>query len=326
MLKKLLCSSTVLLIILFVYAGLAYGDDLKTGVITANSVNVRETPSISDDNIITQVDKGTKVNIVSVKSDWTKVQYDNVTGWVSNDFIKSTNSVLGTGVVTASVLRVRSSADTSADNVIDNLQKGDVVTVILQSGDWYKVKTSDGTVGWVSNDYVTFKSSGTSRGDVVRAEDSTPAPVTTDAPDTTTTPDVNTDNQDSQGTSDLGQQLVAYAKRFLDSPYVYGGTSPSGFDCSGFVGYVYKHFGISLERTAADQSEQGTRVTKDNLQPGDLIFFDTNGGHNNISHVGMYIGNGKFIHAESYRYGVTITDLYEDYYVNSYMRARRIIN
>lgn len=85
--------------------------------------------------------------------------------------------------------------------------------------------------------------------------------------------------------------VISYARQYLGTPYVYGGTSPSGFDCSGFVQYVYKNAaGISLPRTTYDQIGVGSRVSQDQLQPGDLVFPDT-------GHVGIYIGGGQMIHA-----------------------------
>src|SRR5690606_19952748 len=130
---------------------------------------------------------------------------------------------------------------------------------------------------------------------------------------------------DSSKDTDIGSKLVAYAKKFMDSPYRYGGETPSGFDCSGFTKYVFKNFGISLERTAASQANQGKAVSKSELQVGDLVFFAT-GGSNKINHVGIYIGGGNFIHAESKREGVTITGLNETYYKKSYVKARRKLN
>lgn len=86
--------------------------------------------------------------------------------------------------------------------------------------------------------------------------------------------------------------IVAYASNFLGVPYVWGGTSPSGFDCSGFVQYVYAHFGISIPRTSQEQQGVGTSVSRGNLQPGDLVFFGSP-----AYHVGIYVGNGSYINA-----------------------------
>ena len=90
----------------------------------------------------------------------------------------------------------------------------------------------------------------------------------------------------------MSQRVVSYAKRFLGVRYVYGGSSPrSGFDCSGFVRYVYGHFGITLAHSSYAQADSGTRVARGSLKPGDLVFFD------GVGHVGLYVGNGRFIHA-----------------------------
>lgn len=114
----------------------------------------------------------------------------------------------------------------------------------------------------------------------------------------------------------LGEKIVHKALAYLGDPYVWGGTSPSGFDCSGFTQYVFKQFGIDIPRTAAAQATVGTYVDKADLQPGDLVFFDTMG--DGISHVGIYIGQGKFINAAS-------TDVEIDYINNPYYWSSRYV-
>ncbi len=118
----------------------------------------------------------------------------------------------------------------------------------------------------------------------------------------------------------LGQQISDYAQKFINDPYVWGGMSPSGFDCSGFTKYVFNHFGMALPRTASGQTALGSYVKESNLQSGDLVFFDTDGS--GISHVGIYIGNGQFISAASVN--VCISSLYTGYWANSYVTARHI--
>lgn len=129
---------------------------------------------------------------------------------------------------------------------------------------------------------------------------------------------------DSSGSgSGTGQTVIDYAMGFLGVNYVYGGTSPSGFDCSGLVYYCYKHFGYSLNRTAAGLAYNGTAVSKSELQVGDVILFASGGG-GYIGHTGMYVGNGQFIHAPHTGDVVKISDLSSTYYTNNYWGARRI--
>ena len=122
----------------------------------------------------------------------------------------------------------------------------------------------------------------------------------------------------------IGDQAAALALEFLGTKYVWGGSSPSGFDCSGLVYYVYKQFGIYLPRVAANQAKSGTYVSMSNLKPGDLVFFYTDKSRPNyVAHTGMYIGNGQFIHASSSKTGVIISGLFNSWYTSVYQGARR---
>ena len=109
----------------------------------------------------------------------------------------------------------------------------------------------------------------------------------------------NNANNNNNTVSTKANEVIAYAKTLLGKPYVWGAQGPNSFDCSGFTYYVFKNkAGIVLPRTSSAQSKYGTYVSKSNLKAGDLVFFDTNGANDgNVSHVGMYIGNGQMIHA-----------------------------
>lgn len=114
--------------------------------------------------------------------------------------------------------------------------------------------------------------------------------------------------------------LVSNALNLIGVPYLFGGTSRSGFDCSGYTQYVFKGSGISLPRTAAGQFGVGSSVNKDQLQAGDLVFFTTY--ESGASHVGIYIGGGSFVHA--FNSGVRTSSLSESYYSSRYLGARRV--
>jgi cell wall-associated NlpC family hydrolase len=123
--------------------------------------------------------------------------------------------------------------------------------------------------------------------------------------------------------SSKGEQMVAEAKKYLGTKYVYGGASPSGFDCSGLLLYVAKKFGIDLPHKASIQATMGTAVDKANLQPGDMVFFKTDGS-GGVSHAGMYVGNGQFIHAPKTGDVVKISNLNDSYYTKAWAGARRM--
>lgn len=121
-----------------------------------------------------------------------------------------------------------------------------------------------------------------------------------------------------------GQEIAAYAKQFLGTPYVWGGNSlQSGIDCSGLVQQVYKKFGLSVPRVTYDQIGTGRAVKMDGLQVGDMIFFDF-GGRSGPDHVGIYLGDGKFIHAPRPGKGVEVSDLKSGYYQDTFVGGRRV--
>jgi N-acetylmuramoyl-L-alanine amidase len=205
-----------------------------------------------------------------------------------------------TVTVTASALNLRKGPATS-NPIVVTLNKGLKLSVIDQSNGWYKVKTPAGTLGWVIGTYVTSSDTIAARGNISRTLAAT--------------------------ASKLPSDILGFAKKYLGVKYVWGGESPSGFDCSGFVYYVFKHFGFEMERTASSQATQGDKISKSDLTPGDLVFFDTNGGHNKINHVGIYIGGGKFIQSSSgsSAHKVVISNLTSGFYADSYMTARRLL-
>jgi cell wall-associated NlpC family hydrolase len=128
----------------------------------------------------------------------------------------------------------------------------------------------------------------------------------------------------SSGSSESVMKVIDYAKRYLGVDYSFGSSSPNEFDCSGFTMFVFRTVGITLPHSAAGQANLGHAVSKDNLEPGDLVFFETYKA--GISHVGIYLGNGYFIHASSGAGHVTITSLSEAFYAERFRGGARILN
>lgn len=198
--------------------------------------------------------------------------------------------------------------------IVDSLILNNQVTVIAEAGDWYKIKVGDIT-GYIAKRLLSnTKTETTDRNSQEREETS-----------------VNQNEQQSNTNSQVlasskGQEIVEYAKKYLGCRYVYGGSGPSTFDCSGFTMYVYKHFGINLSHSAVAQAKNGVYVSKSNLQPGDLVFFKDYQTMNGIGHCGIYIGDGNFIHASSGTgYCVKISTLLSGSYNTRYETARRLI-
>ncbi|MGI9860506.1 peptidoglycan endopeptidase [Moorella naiadis] len=126
---------------------------------------------------------------------------------------------------------------------------------------------------------------------------------------------------ESVAPSTVGARIAAIARQYEGTPYRWGGTSPKGFDCSGFTLYVFDRVGIDLPHSASDQASLGTHVDKDELMPGDLVFFHTYA--RGISHVGIYVGDGNFISATNS--GVSIDSINDPYYWGPrYVGARRV--
>ena len=192
-----------------------------------------------------------------------------------------------TGTVNANQVNFRQKPTTSA-KIIKRVGKGTKITVISKKGSWYKVRLS-GKVGYINARYAKRTATTSNRG--------------SDRPS-------------------KGERAVEYAKQFIGVRYNYGHTSPSeGFDCSGMIYYVYKHFGITLNRSSSGMANNGRKILASDLQPGDILLFKQHGGYD---HSAIYIGDGKMIHAETHA-GVNINVLMDNgYYEKSFAKAVRI--
>ncbi len=151
-----------------------------------------------------------------------------------------------------------------------------------------------------------------------------PKPAQTSAASQNNTAAASTnDVSPNRGATKEASNILLTAKKYLGVRYVYGGESPKGFDCSGFVQYVFEKHGISLPRSSSQQATVGVKVSKSQAKPGDLVFFNTGGGRG-ISHVGIYLGSNKFIHA-SQNDGITITSLGSSYYAPRLVTIKRVL-
>ena len=265
---------------------------LGAGTVTADALRLRSTPA-TEGEILATVSSGTSVVVLDEAEDgWYKVNYNSVEGYMSGEYLDVATKAetdLGYGKVDAdgSTLNMRAGASTSFASLC-SIPSGTVLELEGVYEGWYKV-TYAGNTGYVSSDYITI----------------TTEPTTASS-------------------SALGEQIVALAKQYLGTPYVLGGNGPSSFDCSGFTKYIYAQFGYTLNRTATDQLQNGVSISRDELQPGDLVFFKYNTSKP-VSHVGIYIGGGEFIHASTNRYMVQIDQMNSDHYDNVFVYARRIL-
>lgn len=275
----------------------AYAAATCVGVATVEGDGLRLRSAASvEAEVLDTADKGdVAVVLEEAKDGWYKVDFGTQVGYMSAGFV-SVETVkdvdLGYGRVTTSGGKLNLRADaTTAAAVVTKLPYGTAVNVIGVKDGWFKV-TYAGQTGYASSDYITL----------AQDEKGTRADAGTA----------------TQSTSALGAQIVAEAMKHLGKEYRAGGKGPNSFDCSGFVYYVCKQFGITLSGGSTNQwrTAPGTRIySVSELQPGDLFFVCDPARANGYatSHVGIYIGNGRMIHASTYGVGVTISSITGNY-------------
>ena len=285
------------------------------GTVTANGLRLRAEANTTS-SVLAKTNTGAHAVVLEPEKDgWYKVSYAAQEGYMSADYLTletKADADLGYGKVTTggSVLNMRGGPGTGFDKV-RTLSDGTVVQLTGMDSGWYKV-TYKGSQGYVSSDYITP----CAREEAPKAQ-------------TAVTKDAQTLNPTgvwgSGASTQAGLDLVEYGKQFLGVPYVYGGNGPDKFDCSGFTKYVYTHFGYKIGRTASSQLGYGTSVAADQLQAGDLVFFNEGNPSVAATHVGIYIADGQFIHATTNHNMVEIDTLYGSYNSRYYIGARRIL-
>ncbi len=310
----------------------------------SSEISIKILPSINSMEV-TKVTKDTEITVVEIINDWCHIETSTYTGWIRIKLLKDAVKVADAekseepttedakteepettepetqtkkGYVNVETVNLRKDKSTSSEK-IDSITKNTEVTILGEEDGWYKVKVGNLT-GYISKKYISDKKveEVTSRAsDTARQIQES---KTTEQTDTNTSSAVaSTAAPTAAPTGSKGSDVVSFAKQYLGYKYVAGGASPStGFDCSGFTSYVYKNFGVSLNRTSSGQRSNGVAVDKSNLQPGDIVCFS--------GHVGLYIGNNQFIHASNPKGGVKINSLSDSYYVKNYITSRRVID
>lgn len=286
------------------------------GIVKASKLNLRSEPS-SNSKIITQAPKADYVVITGKVGEWYRVNYNLVSGYMHQAYLNVytvKNIELGYGRITGNKVNLRSGPGTTY-SVASQANTNDTAYIIGLNNQWYKV-ICKGLVCYVRSDYLELTEI------PYENQASTKQPkFFVNGKSTGVVPSANALTGSSTDT--LANQIIANAKKHLGTPYVWGGDGPGGFDCSGFTQYILAQSGIKLPRNTADQYKIGTYVSKTNLRPGDLVFL-ANTYRSGISHVGIYIGDGNFIHASSSK-GVTISSLSGSYYQQHYYGSKRIL-
>jgi len=289
-----------------------------TGTVDVGSsyLRVRKSNSTSS-TVLTRLSTGTKVDVLSqTDNGWYKIAYKDIIGYVSGDYLVVTEdpapvqepAAEETSAPSQDIAKEEAptAGDSSEDSLhvrvttsvlnvrsgpgtgyskVGRLTAGKVVEVLETQGSWYKIDS-----GYISSEYTMV-----------------------------------VDKAEAQAAG-LGAEIAEYALSFLGVPYVYGGSTPKGFDCSGLTYYIYKQFGYTINRTASAQLDNGTPVSMSELQPGDLVMFKKAGtGSKRASHVGIYIGNGQFVHASSPKVDTIVSHLSDSYYTTGFVGGRRIV-
>lgn len=299
------------------------GDHYMSFAKVTNYVNIRSKAN-EESEILGKLYNNAAARILKKEKDWYKVKSGTVTGYIKAEYLitgaeaeKLSNSI-GTRVAVVNTTTLKLRDDTNIESpVITLIPMGEELKVKKEAGDWINV-LFNGEEGYVSADYVNLKTeyeeAVSIQEEKERLEAEEAARNEANAVDTTAASETavqeshqeqTISNSSNSSTSSIRSRIVNYALQFNGNPYVWGGTSlTNGTDCSGFTQSVFRDNGYSIPRTSRTQAMGGRSISINNIQPGDLIFYERN---NTINHVGIYIGNGKVISASSPETGIRIT-------------------
>lgn len=290
------------------------------------SLRVRAEAS-TDAEIVGKLYPYAVAHVVERGEEWSKVESGSVSGYVANEFLMFgdeagayiTENYKYCASVEVPALNVRQDQSTESE-CIGSVTGGQELDVLGETDEWVEIQYNDDTVGYVAKEFVevgwnyptamTLEEEQAMIEAALAEKAAKAAQTTTRSSEIAVLPPVNTS---AEGLA-LGQQIASYACQFVGNPYVYGGSSlTNGTDCSGFTMAVYAQFGYSLSHSSAVQMSQGTAVSLDAVQPGDIICYS--------GHVGLYIGGGQIVHASTESTGIIISNMY----YTSPIGARRIV-
>ena len=322
---KIAKTSVIALLIIVIIASmlpmgaLASGNGLAYGAATVDTQNLRlrSGPGLNH-SVITLLAEGDIVVILErTNSEWYKVNFHGNVGFVSVSFLRDillAENFNALGRITGSRVNLRARPNTSSD-ILTSYTENTELTIIGINNGWYKIQNA-GLTGYIRSDFMEIISG--QRAAVAANRTAADTPASDTASESSSVPAAPPANVE------LGQQIADFALQFLGVRYLWGGMSPSGFDCSGLVTYTYNNFGVSVTRNASGQwRDNGARVTKSDLAPGDLVFFSSNG--RSVTHVGIYIGGDEFVHASRTGIGVVISRLDSSYYIRTWFGAKRLV-
>ena len=298
------------------------------GFVKADQLRLRAEPNTTS-SVLATATNAECVVVISKSGQWYKVNYNLQEGYMHEDYLivsQRENAELGYGQITGRGVNMRSGPATTYP-VVTTGSNGSKCYIIGINDGWYKVIYNN-NICYIRSDFVKL----TEYPYENKASSNSPkffrnGKSTGTAPTAAALNNSSTDSSPKPATTNTvsvsGNASVAEAKKYLGTRYLAGGASPNGFDCSGLVYYVLKQVGYAPQRTPAAQINHGTPVSKDSLQPGDIVFFAGTGAAG-ISHVGIYAGNGQFIHAPNSRTTVSYSSLTSGYWAEHYYAARRM--
>ncbi len=296
---------------------------IVVGATTEANVNLRKGPGTEHESLA-KLPAGTKLEVIGQRDGWYRVATNNGTvGWVSMSFFsiggapaKAAPAAAApaqsgpiVGSVAANRVNLRQGPSTAFGSY-GKMAAGVQLEVLAKHGGWYKVRSPRGTVGWVAQELVNLSAAAAANVPVTNDVPAAPKPVAA-APAAAPAVAASSD-------------AARIAMKFIGARYVYGGASPSGFDCSGLTSYVYRQLGVYLPHKASAQfsTQYGRKVGFNELAPGDLVFFANTAGRG-ITHVAIYVGNGMMVSANTPRTGVQYVSIHGAYWRSHYAGAIR---